>query len=120
MCAGFAGGTVFIVWVRVGRESQFCSSLAKGGDDISSSPSFKKTTKLWIPWGAPFGALLEQGVVKALMHHHGWGKGRALVWVQFFCDDIRMESHTATSAIFSKRMWEQMPCNWSKQPQGHW
>ena len=38
------------------------------------------------------------GLVKALMHHHGWTKGRALVWVQWFWDDIRVESRTATAA----------------------
>ena len=38
------------------------------------------------------------GLVKALMHHHGWTKGRALVWVQWFWDNIRVESRTATAA----------------------
>ena len=38
------------------------------------------------------------GLVKALMHHHGWTKGWALVWVQWFWDDIRVESRTATAA----------------------
>ena len=38
------------------------------------------------------------GLVKALMHHHGWTKGRALVWVQWFWDDIRVESRTAMAA----------------------
>ena len=38
------------------------------------------------------------GLVKALMHHHGWTKGRALVWVQWFWDDIGVESRTATAA----------------------
>ena len=38
------------------------------------------------------------GLVKALMHHHGWSKGRALVWVQWFWDDIRVESRKATAA----------------------
>ena len=38
------------------------------------------------------------GLVKALMHHHGWTKGRVLVWVQWFWDDIRVESPTATAA----------------------
>ena len=42
------------------------------------------------------------GLVKALMHHHGWTKGRALVWVQWFWDDIKVESRTATAAD-----WEQ-------------
>ena len=37
------------------------------------------------------------GLVKAFMHHHGWTKGRALVWVQWFGDDIRVESRTATA-----------------------
>ena len=32
------------------------------------------------------------------MHHQGWTKGRALVWVQWFWDDIRVESRTATAA----------------------
>ena len=32
------------------------------------------------------------------MHHHGWTKGRALVWVQWFWDDIRVESRGATAA----------------------
>ena len=40
----------------------------------------------------------DSGLVKALMHHHGWTKGRALVWVQWFWDDIRVESPTATAA----------------------
>ena len=31
LCAGFAGGTVFIVWVRLGREIQFCSRFGNGG-----------------------------------------------------------------------------------------
>ena len=35
------------------------------------------------------------GLVKALMHHHGWTKGRALVWVQWFLDDIRVDSRTS-------------------------
>ena len=38
------------------------------------------------------------GLVKALMHHHGWTKGRALVWVQWLWGDIRVESCTATAA----------------------
>ena len=38
------------------------------------------------------------GLVKALMHHHGWTKGRALVWVHWFSDVIRVESRTATAA----------------------
>ena len=38
------------------------------------------------------------GLVKAFLHHHGWTKGRALVWVQWFWDDIRVESRTATAA----------------------
>ena len=38
------------------------------------------------------------GLVKALVHHHGWTKGRALVWLQWFWDDIRVESRTATAA----------------------
>ena len=29
--AGFAVGTVFIVWVRLGREIQFCSGFGNGG-----------------------------------------------------------------------------------------
>ena len=32
------------------------------------------------------------------MHHHEWTKGRALVWVQWFSDDIRGDSRTATAA----------------------
>ena len=31
ICVGFAWGTVFIVWVRLGRESQFCSRVGNGG-----------------------------------------------------------------------------------------
>ena len=38
------------------------------------------------------------GLVKALMHHHGWTKGRAVVWVQWFWDDMRVESRMATAA----------------------
>ena len=38
------------------------------------------------------------GLVKALMHHHGWTKGGALVGVQWFWDDIRVKSRTATAA----------------------
>ena len=38
------------------------------------------------------------GLVKALMHHHGWTKGRALVWVRWLWDDIRVESRMATAA----------------------
>ena len=38
------------------------------------------------------------GLGKALMHDHGWTKGRALAWVQWFWDDIRVESRTATAA----------------------
>ena len=37
------------------------------------------------------------GLAEVLMHHHGWTKGRALVWVQWFSDDIRLESRTATA-----------------------
>ena len=38
------------------------------------------------------------GLVKGLMHHHGGMKWRALVWVQWFWDDIKVESRTATAA----------------------
>ena len=50
----FGAGTIFIVWVCFGSESQFCSM---GWDDIVSIPSFPITTRLWTPWGAPFCAL---------------------------------------------------------------
>ena len=32
LCAGCAGGTVFIVRVRLGREIQFCSGSGNGGE----------------------------------------------------------------------------------------
>ena len=99
LCAGSAGGTVFIVRVRLGREIQFCSRFGNGGEI---------TLPAVLPLQRPpdFGLhgvhrLVHRacsGLVKALMHHHGWTKGRALVWVQWFWDDIRVESCTSTAA----------------------
>ena len=40
ICAGFAGGTVFIVWVRLGRQSQFRSRYANGGGGRHCQQSF--------------------------------------------------------------------------------
>ena len=42
MCAGFVGGTVFIVWVRLGRESQFCSRFGNGGGCHCQESFFSK------------------------------------------------------------------------------
>ena len=61
-----------------------------GGDDIASSPPFPKTPD--------FGLHGVHGLVKALMHHHGCTKGRALVGLRWFWDDIRVESRTARAA----------------------
>ena len=99
MCAAFAGGEPSsLVGCAWAGNLNFAQGLAMGGDDIAGNLSFPKTTRLWTPWGAQFGALCEHGLVKTLMHHHGWAKGRALVWVQWFWDDMRVQCRTATAA----------------------
>ena len=70
-----------------------------GGDGIANSPPFPKPPQLWTPNGVHrLVHCAGIGLVKALMHHHGWTKGRVLVWAQWFWDDIRVESRTATAA----------------------
>ena len=58
-------------------------------------------------------------LVKALMHHHGWTKGRALVWVQWIWDDIRVESRTATAADSEQEKVGNKALRLSKLPRGH-
>ena len=85
MCAGFAGGTVFIVWVRLGRESQFCSRFGNGGGvTLLGILPFQRPPDFGIHEVHRLVHCAGSGLVKALMHHHRWAKGRALVWVQWF------------------------------------
>ena len=41
MCAGFAGGGIFIVLVRLGKESQFCSRIGNRGNDLPAVLPFQ-------------------------------------------------------------------------------
>ena len=97
MCVGFAGGTVFIVWVRLGRETQFFSRQW-GGMTLPAVLPFQRPPDFGLHGVHCLVHCAGSGLVKALMHQHGWAKGRALVWVQWFWDDMRVESRTATAA----------------------
>ena len=88
---------------RLGAFGQGISILLKvwqwgGGDDIASSPPFLRPPDFGLHGVHRLVHCAGSGSVKALVHHHGWTKGRALVWVQWFSDDIRVESRTPTAA----------------------
>ena len=54
------------------------------------------------------------------MHHHGWTNGRALVWVQWFWDDIRVESRTATAANYEQEKVGKKAVQLEQTAAGEW
>ena len=97
MCAGFARGTVIIAWVRL-RISILRKVWQWGGDDIARTPSFPKPPNFRLHGVHRLVHCAGSGLVKALTHHHWWAYGRALVWVELFWDDIKLQCRTATAA----------------------
>ena len=68
-----------------------------GGDAIATTP-FQRPPDFGLHGMHSFLHCAGSGLVKAVIQPHGWTKERALVWVQWFWDDIKVESRTATAA----------------------
>ena len=60
------------------------------------------------------------GLVKALMHYHGWAKGRALVWVLWFWDYIGVQSRTATAADCEQEKGAKKALRFEQNTAGAW
>ena len=73
--------------------------MAVGWHDCTCNPAFRVTTGLWAAWcpsaGAPWaGCPSSFPTCGGLIHR--WPRGKAVKWVQWFLDPIRIQARTAT------------------------
>ena len=72
-----------MVMLLVG-DGDWTECSATGGEDIASSPPFRKTSDFGLQGVHLLVHFAGSALVKALIHHHGWTKRRALVCVHWF------------------------------------